>query len=48
MWVTDFVSEEGALEKCPICDKSAIKTKYSVIRVNGLLTLVSSTYHQKS
>ena len=31
MKFTDFVSEESALEKCPICDKAAVTTKFSFI-----------------
>ena len=31
MGFTNFVSEERALEKCSVCDKVAILTKYSFI-----------------
>ena len=31
MGFADFVSEERALEKRPICDKAAVTTKFSFI-----------------
>lgn len=34
MGATDFLSEERALEKCPISDKVVIITKYSFINLS--------------
>ena len=34
MGVTDFVSEERALEKCHICHKLATITRHSFIEIN--------------